>query len=1015
MTNHRVNKYVADGSGGLRVSSKFHQVARQDNESDLNIAHPSTSGIVLRDEPPPSVPDWIDDMPLAEVEADVLEIPKKRKRTAGDRPLLLWLAERDDFLQELLRSEGRGDYAEHLPCHSCPEAQPTFRCEDCFGRNLYCHQCIVNVHTINPLHRIQQWTGLYFECVSLKKLGLRIQLGHSTGDKCVAPTRAHGDDFTVVDSHGIHEVALDFCGCERMQNHTNQLLRMAWFPSTTDDPKTAATFRVLEQFHLLSFESKVSSHEFYHALARLTDNTGLNPLKDRYDAFMRMVREWRHLKMLKRAGRGHDPHGSNGTKEGECAVLCPACPHPDKNLPDDWQNIAPAKQWLYGIFIAIDANFRLKRKAVSSDSVDPSLSRGWAYFVEEGAYKSYLRDRINDPQETSTCSGHSAVNDADTKSSRGLAATGVGTVDCARHNMKLPNGVGDLQKGEKYVNMDYMVFSALRNSSVDVFNISYDIACQWHKNLWKRMTNHLPFSWQLDYPSKIVTFFVPKFHLPAHIAACHTVFSFNFIPGVGRTDGEAPERGWANINPVASSTKEMGPGNRRDTLDDHFGDWNWKKVVALGKTILRKIKEGITERNKHCADLVDLERAIPADSLARWKQDIEEWENDQTKRNPFDRRIDKTAVRLELARTDAENMAADKSPPLHSEITPSMLITAGLDLEEQQRRLRRDASKIGQHATDLQKTGIQQRSNALTRRIEAWSSVQALYIPEVVALRRRSEDIIPTSDVIDKPEDMKLWLPSEIGAEITCGHDLRKIEWRLRYAQAHDALEEVRRAVRLIKYILTFKDRNSRGQKPNTRSRSTLNNMDARCAASVAKYRAAYAALMQLNSFVDQVGWQNTLRPLNDEDIQTMGDLLVMGEGRRRLSWIWMVHGVADDSEKGLQDALRVEWCKARARAARWSEEVELLFEEKRRILQFFDWEAHQWDKRATSDLPSDAVAREGYVAYAFRQAALRRAIGAHFAHLWRDTQRVLEIANEGRDVVLVEAEDERFSAVSQV
>jgi hypothetical protein len=40
---------------------------------------------------------------------------------------------------------------------------------------------------------------------------------------------------------------------------------------------------------------------------------------------------------------------------------------------------------------------------------------------------------------------------ADTKASRGLAATGVGTVDCARHNMKRPNGVGDLQKGEKYV------------------------------------------------------------------------------------------------------------------------------------------------------------------------------------------------------------------------------------------------------------------------------------------------------------------------------------------------------------------------------------------------------------------------------------------------------------------------------------------------------------------------------------------------------------------------------------
>ncbi|KAG2742314.1 hypothetical protein P692DRAFT_20811856 [Suillus brevipes Sb2] len=37
----------------------------------------------------------------------------------------------------------------------------------------------------------------------------------------------------------------------------------------------------------------------------------------------------------------------------------------------------------------------------------------------------------------------------------------------------------------------------------------------------------------------------------------------------------------------------------------------------------------------------------------------------------------------------------------------------------------------------------------------------------------------------------------------------------------------------------------------------------------------------------------------------------------------------------------RIEWCKARARAMRWAEEVELLKEEMRRILQFFEWRAH--------------------------------------------------------------------------
>jgi hypothetical protein len=49
-----------------------------------------------------------------------------------------------------------------------------------------------------------------------------------------------------------------------------------------------------------------------------------------------MIREWRHLKMLKRVGRGHDLEGVEGTQEGECVVLCPACPQPGMNLPDDW-------------------------------------------------------------------------------------------------------------------------------------------------------------------------------------------------------------------------------------------------------------------------------------------------------------------------------------------------------------------------------------------------------------------------------------------------------------------------------------------------------------------------------------------------------------------------------------------------------------------------------------------------------------------------------------------------------
>lgn len=133
--------------------------------------------------------------------------------------------------------------------------------------------------TLTILMFAQKWTGSSFAALSLKRLGLRVQLGHPIGEECLLPQRAFNDDFTLIHTNGIHEIGLDYCGCDTAHTHTTQLLRVAWFPATTSKPRTAATFQILEQYHLLSFESKASGYEFYHAIARLTDNTGLHPHK----------------------------------------------------------------------------------------------------------------------------------------------------------------------------------------------------------------------------------------------------------------------------------------------------------------------------------------------------------------------------------------------------------------------------------------------------------------------------------------------------------------------------------------------------------------------------------------------------------------------------------------------------------------------------------------------------------------------------------------------------------------
>jgi hypothetical protein len=49
--------------------------------------------------------------------------------------------------------------------------------------------------------------------------------------------------------------------------------------------------------------------------------------------------------MLKRAGRAHDPLGVDSTKVGQCAVECPACPHPNRNLPEGWEQASPTQRF----------------------------------------------------------------------------------------------------------------------------------------------------------------------------------------------------------------------------------------------------------------------------------------------------------------------------------------------------------------------------------------------------------------------------------------------------------------------------------------------------------------------------------------------------------------------------------------------------------------------------------------------------------------------------------------------
>lgn len=174
-------------------------------------------------------------------------------------------------------------------------------------------------------------------------------------------------DFVVLHTNGIHVLNVDSCGCSAPNQPpisvAKQLMRAGWYPATHIEPQTCSTFELMQAFHLLSLQGKISHYHYYKSLQYRTDNTGIkklpvslyyiplpNPtdhdlLQYRYPAFSLMARKWRHETMVKRGGRAYvqSEKRVEETAQGELAVPCRACPIPGVNLPDDWATAPPER------------------------------------------------------------------------------------------------------------------------------------------------------------------------------------------------------------------------------------------------------------------------------------------------------------------------------------------------------------------------------------------------------------------------------------------------------------------------------------------------------------------------------------------------------------------------------------------------------------------------------------------------------------------------------------------------
>ncbi|KAJ7483686.1 hypothetical protein B0H11DRAFT_1914569 [Mycena galericulata] len=633
---------------------------------------------------------------LPENDGIILTSSKRKVYENSDYPMKTWETHMDEYLDEMLRLEGRGFPAVYSHCGGCGAADPKFRCahQTCYGVGLFCQECIVGRHS--------EWTGDFFKRRSLQSLGLIVQLGHLPGYGCPSASEAH-TNFVLIDVTGVHSIHLRFCGCDGTVQHRQQLMRACWWPATARDPRTCATFAVVRLFQILNCQGKL-----------LTNNDGLDPVPDRRRAFRHIVRQYRIIQMMKRAGRGHDP-------------------------------------------------------------------------------------------------------------------------------------------------------SALLNTIIFFLILSYDLACQYCKNLWTRMSG-LPQDMHLNIDKARVWFKIPNFHVAGHERGCHSPYSFHYMWGAGRTHGETVEQNWEFTNGAAASTKMMGVGSRHSTLEDLFGFHNWRRLVAWRRIFTKRmgenVKEGQVHRDAFEAFDVALRAAAP-EMVAGWEAWVGEWESRQHvdgTESPFEVKEQVMSMKEILLKLAKEELVRNgEGVEAEHEDTPSTFILMGLGIEDSQRYLAIDVKAIA-NPTDKQALDFVKRRTALIKRIRAFRKMQRTYMPNVRRFLTPSQREVWDTEPDREAEAIRLFMPSDIADKVkrtkACAAGLADVEGELRVGEAREALEALRQGLHAWTLTNRFRLRNCTGQHALTRGQGVLRQINMRIYKAKLRYRYARNAVSCLKG---HSGWEREL------------------------------------------------------------------------------------------------------------------------------------------------------------
>ncbi|KAJ7669584.1 hypothetical protein B0H17DRAFT_1183859 [Mycena rosella] len=941
--------------------------------------------------------------PIAKVAAPAaVKAPPNRTQTHP-------VARSESVVRDSMPCAGADEISEVI-CHNCTQYRPS------------CKRCFVNSDRNNLFHWAEVWDK---EKGFLVRHDIAALAGGVDQDqKTAAPRDSLGEEadetrgkeakkrpatataFTITDVTGIHATSVDFCRHPIAINKVAQLLEARIVPCTFTDPKTGVTFECLKNFQMYSLESKAAAYDYVGSLARLTDNSFTESVPDMYENILRTARMWGYLTTRKRLGQEHGVDQLlTHRPEGNLVLYCPSCPEPgfntDKNMPPLPENLRHLNQQRQ----TLDRNFHCNKSTKNTDPSDLSLYDGKAYFPTN----EFLNEQLAKAPKTepkSTCNYLKAVNNQDRKKFKNMEITGIVNTQCSHVFVKASV---DMQYGERYVNVDLSLVRAIeqklatRHRGEVTFELevelgkelaeidevlSYDAMCQYSVNIGERFEKNDDLK-HLAHIVRRMRFSIPALHVQGHQEGCIYAYSTAYMLATTHFHGETAEHYWPELNQIGPQTRQMNPGHRQDTVINHHGDWNYKKLAKAVSLLLRDllIAEELfaLHSNQFLALCASHAEAITSNN----------WlgaDRTPDKRNMKDV---KSVYRYSKTRVPTQNaiyqkMLADEAEMPNSKVRhrkAAAFINAALKIQQEQVKVWLMVAANKEHPLVSTQRDIASRRSKLRTQLAAFRKDQVGVTPAMAEYL--------TTQAACEVEVELLGLPSEFPEAVKQEEEHSGVQNNtISQKQINDTQD--RQDVHIRDWA-TRKGRWTRLDHGWDRGAGANSSCGRRfnIGTAVVETRVEATAMIRRKT-----GPRSPRKP------DATGRKPGVVKKRRKDGWIWTFGKMgkmdAKELEEWTQEGDRVQWFRAEAEMQRWQEQLEAKLAELRTTIRSFAAYKIAWAKMADLQASSDI----GHIAYAKQKSWMfgeRETLGREAL---RKMPKYAALAEDDTDLVaFVEAE----------